>query len=91
MRSALMDRMRKAAAIIFKLNPEIFKPNYLRETVAELIRLLKFPKELSKHSSKKPRPLKLPPILFPPSVRQRGIEGFETKLFQSPELFLVSE
>jgi hypothetical protein len=87
MRSALIDRMRKAAPSVFQLNPDIFKPNFKRDTVPELARLLKF----SNEHSKKDRLSKLPPILFPSVVRRKGRVGYETKLFQAPEIFLVSE
>jgi hypothetical protein len=87
MRSALIDRMRKAAPSVFELNPDYFKPGFQRDTVPELVRLLNF----SNEHSKKGRHSKLPPILFPPVVRQKGRVGFETKLFQAPEIFLVSE
>lgn len=87
MRSALIDRMRKAAPTIFQLNPDVFKPGYKRDTVPELVRLLKF----SNENSKKDRLSKLPPILFPPIIRGKGRVGYETRLFQAPEIFLVSE
>lgn len=87
MRSALIDRLRKAAPLILKLDPEFFKPTYQRENVPQLRRLLKF----SDDHSKKGRPSKLPPILYPPYVRRKGRQGHDTKLFQSPELFLVSK
>lgn len=87
MRSALIDRMRKAAPSVFHLSPDIFKPSFQRDTVPELLCLLKF----SNDRSKKDRPSKLPPILFPPVIREEGRVGYETKLFQSPEIFLVSE
>jgi len=87
MRSALIDRMRKAAPLVFQLGPEIFKPGYQRDTVPELTRLLKF----SNEHSKKDRLSKLPPILFPSVVRRKGRVGYETKLFQAPEIFMVSE
>ena len=87
MRSSLIDRIRKAAPSVFQVNPDIFKPAYKRETVPELTRLLKFPND----RAKKDRPSKLPPILFPPNIREKGRVGYETKLFQAPEIFLVSE
>jgi hypothetical protein len=83
MRSALIDRIRKAAPIIFNLSPEVFKPNYKREKVPALTQLLKFNPQLKRLS-------KFPPVLYPPIVRQRGHDGFETKLFQSSEVFRVS-
>jgi hypothetical protein len=79
--------MRKAAPSIFHLNPDIFKPSYKRDTVPELVRLLKF----SNENSKKDHLSKFPPILFPPVIRGKGRVGYETKLFQAPEIFLVSE
>jgi hypothetical protein len=87
MRSALIDRMRKAAPSVFQLPPDVFKPGYQRDTVPELVRLLKF----SNDHSKKDHLSKLPPILFPPVVRRKGRVGYETKLFQAQEIFLVSE
>lgn len=87
MRSALIDRMRKAAPTVFQLSPDTFKPGFQRDTVPELTRLLKF----SNEPSKKDRVSKLPPILFPAIVRRKGRVGYETKLFQSPEVFLVSK
>ena len=79
--------MRKAAPSVFHLNQDIFKPSYQQDTVPELVCLLKF----SNEPSKKDRVSKLPPILFPAIVRRKGRAGYETKLFQSPEIFLVSE
>jgi hypothetical protein len=84
MRSHLIDRVRKAAPIVFKLPVNIFKPGYKRETIPELTRLLQF-------DSTSKRLTKLPPVLYPPSVRLKGRQGYETKLFQSPECFLVSK
>ena len=82
--SALIDRLRKAAPTVFDLSPEVFKPNYKWEKVPKLTQLLKFDTQ-SKCLSK------LPPILYPLSVQQKGRrEGYETKLFQSPEIFYVS-
>lgn len=80
MRSALIDRVRKAAPTVFNLPAEIFKQSYKREKVTELTRLLKFNPH-SKHLSN------LPPVLYPLSVRRKGREGFETKLFQVLEIF----
>jgi hypothetical protein len=85
MRSALIDRIRKAAPSVFQLSPDVFKPGYQRDTVPELMRLLSF----SNKPSKKDRLSKLPPILFPPNIRGKGRVGYETKLFQAPEIFLV--
>lgn len=90
MRSAVIDRFRKGAPRILGLNSEFFAPNYRRETVPELVRLLRFTTG-SKDPSKKARPSKLPPILYPLHIRQKGREGHETKIFQSRELFMVSE
>jgi hypothetical protein len=84
MQSALIDRLCKAAPTVFDLSPKVFKPNYKREKVPKLMQLLKF-------DTQSKRLLKLPPILYPLSVRQKGWrEGYETKLFQSPEIFYVS-
>ena len=84
MRSALIERIRKAAPVIFSLPSGIFKPTYKRQSVSELVELLKFDPNSGRNSS-------LPPILYPPAVRRKGRRGFETKLFQSPEVFQVSQ
>jgi len=83
MHSALIDRSCKASPTIFNLPPEIFKPNYKWEKESELTQLLKWDSNLK-------CPLNLPPVLYPPSVWCKGHKGFETKLFQSPEIFQVS-
>ena len=83
MRSALINRVRKAAPIVFNLSPEVFKPSYKQEKVPELAQLSKFDP-----SSK--RLATLPPVLFPIKVRVKGHKGYETKLFQGPEVFRVS-
>jgi hypothetical protein len=84
MQSALIDRLHKAAPTVFDLSPEVFKLNYKWEKVPKLMQLLKFDTQSKRLS-------KLPPILYPLSVRQKGrCKGYETKLFQSPEIFYVS-
>ncbi|KAG5640295.1 hypothetical protein DXG03_009355 [Asterophora parasitica] len=81
MRSALIDRLQKAAPNIFHLPSEVFRTNYDRKNVPELKRLHTWDQD-SALSSK-------PPVLFPPCVREKGCKGYETKMFQSPEMFLL--
>jgi hypothetical protein len=84
MHSSLIDRVRKAAPLVFKLPPDIFKPSYKWETIPELVRLLKFDNNSKCLTN-------LPPILYPPSVRHKGHQSFEIKLFQTPEIFKANK
>ena len=66
--STLIDRMWKAAPLIFKLSPDIFKPLFQCDTVPQLMMLLNFASN-SKHSSSKHHNSKFPPLIYPPAVQ----------------------
>lgn len=90
MRSTLIDICRKAAPTVFNLPAEYFTPTYPRETVPEIIALLKFNPNVDGAELK--RISRHPPVLFPLKVRNKGKyrAKYGVYLFQSEYVFRVS-
>jgi hypothetical protein len=80
--SVLINRVQKATLVIFNLPSEVFKPSYKREKVPALAQPSRFDPNSKCLTT-------LLPVLFPLKVQDKGHKGYETKLFQAPEIFQV--